>query len=290
MLKGVVSDQRDGRGGAIPGYTVAGKTGTAQKPGPNGYIPGKYVASFVGMVPAKSPRLVVLVIGRRADGPIFGGVVAAPAFAQIAKFDLQYLEVPPARRSTLAATPRRHGAAAKTRTMDLERLVAALGPAEVLGRAPVEVLDLAYDARAVDAGLRCSSACPARAPTGTTSRPRRSGAAPSRSSSSGESTLPVPQLVVADARAAMAAAADVFFGDPTRELDGRRASPARTARRRPRSCSTRSSRRRPAARAARDDRGRVSAASAAASGGRRRRRSTCSGSSARWSTPATARA
>jgi cell division protein FtsI/penicillin-binding protein 2 len=91
---------------AIPGYTVAGKTGTAQKPdGHGGYSSSKFVASFVGMVPASNPRLVVLVT---VDEPnvIWGGVVAAPAFAEIAKFDLQYLEVPPdaADRNTLSAT------------------------------------------------------------------------------------------------------------------------------------------------------------------------------------------
>ena len=75
----------------IPGYKVAGKTGTAQKPGPHGYTTGKYVASFVGMVPVAKPRLVVLVTVDEPHGAIFGGVVAAPAFAQIAKFDLQYL-------------------------------------------------------------------------------------------------------------------------------------------------------------------------------------------------------
>jgi Cell division protein FtsI/penicillin-binding protein 2 len=48
MLKGVVSDQGTAELAAIPGYTVAGKTGTAQKPGPNGYISGAYVATFVG--------------------------------------------------------------------------------------------------------------------------------------------------------------------------------------------------------------------------------------------------
>jgi cell division protein FtsI/penicillin-binding protein 2 len=95
MLKGVVSDQGTARLAEIPGYTVAGKTGTAQKPGPNGYLPGKYVATFVGMVPASNPRLVVLVSVDEPHGVIFGGLVAAPAFAQIASFDLQYLEVPP---------------------------------------------------------------------------------------------------------------------------------------------------------------------------------------------------
>ena len=66
MLKGVVSDAGTAVGAEIPGYSVAGKTGTAQKPGPNGYEPGKYVASFVGMVPASNPSLVVLVQRRRA--------------------------------------------------------------------------------------------------------------------------------------------------------------------------------------------------------------------------------
>jgi cell division protein FtsI/penicillin-binding protein 2 len=95
MLKGVVSDVGTAAAAEIPGYTVAGKTGTAQKPGPHGYEPGKYVATFVGMVPASNPRLVVLVSVDEPTRAIFGGVVAAPAFAQIASFDLQYLEVPP---------------------------------------------------------------------------------------------------------------------------------------------------------------------------------------------------
>jgi cell division protein FtsI (penicillin-binding protein 3)/stage V sporulation protein D (sporulation-specific penicillin-binding protein) len=95
MLQGVVSDQGTAQLAAIPGYTVAGKTGTAQKPGPHGYIPGAYVATFVGMVPALQPRLVVLVSVDQPRGGIYGGIVAAPAFEQIASFDLQYLEVPP---------------------------------------------------------------------------------------------------------------------------------------------------------------------------------------------------
>jgi cell division protein FtsI (penicillin-binding protein 3) len=96
MLKGVVSDQGTAAAAAIPGYEVAGKTGTAQVPdGHGGYATDRYVASFVGIVPAENPRLVVLV---KVDGPqnaIFGGVVAAPAFQQIAASALQYLEIPP---------------------------------------------------------------------------------------------------------------------------------------------------------------------------------------------------
>jgi cell division protein FtsI (penicillin-binding protein 3) len=96
MLKGVVSDAGTAAAASVPGYSVAGKTGTAQKPSPTGgYAAGKYVATFVGMVPANNPRLVILVTVDEPKRAIFGGVVAAPAFAQIAAFDLQYLEVPP---------------------------------------------------------------------------------------------------------------------------------------------------------------------------------------------------
>jgi cell division protein FtsI/penicillin-binding protein 2 len=95
MLTDVV-DEGTGVEAAIPGYRVAGKTGTAAKPLPDGsgYSTSRYVASFVGFVPATRPRLVILVT---VDEPttIWGGVVAAPAFHEIARFDLQYLEVPP---------------------------------------------------------------------------------------------------------------------------------------------------------------------------------------------------
>ena len=67
MLKGVVSDVGTAQAAEILGYSVAGKTGTAQVPGPHGYEPGQYVATFVGMVPASDPRLVVLVSVDRAD-------------------------------------------------------------------------------------------------------------------------------------------------------------------------------------------------------------------------------
>jgi cell division protein FtsI (penicillin-binding protein 3) len=104
MLKDVV---QGGTGvlAAIPGYTVAGKTGTAQKPdGKGGYSSYNFVASFVGMVPASKPRLVVLVEVDEPRGAIWGGTVAAPAFQSIAKFDLQYLAVPPdAQRTALSA-------------------------------------------------------------------------------------------------------------------------------------------------------------------------------------------
>jgi len=96
MLTGVVAEGGTGLAAAVPGYHVAGKTGTAAKPLPDGsgYSTSRYVASFVGFVPATRPRLVILVT---VDEPstIWGGVVAAPAFQELARFALQYLEVPP---------------------------------------------------------------------------------------------------------------------------------------------------------------------------------------------------
>jgi cell division protein FtsI (penicillin-binding protein 3) len=101
MMEDVVIEGT-GQEAQVPGYKVAGKTGTAAKPDPDGgYSTTRYVASFVGMVPATSPRLVVLVTIDEPRAAIWGGVVAAPAFQQIAGFDLQYLEIPPDDPSSL---------------------------------------------------------------------------------------------------------------------------------------------------------------------------------------------
>jgi cell division protein FtsI/penicillin-binding protein 2 len=92
MLKNVVAEGT-GTLAEVPGYQVAGKTGTASKPDAHGgYSDSRYVASFVGVVPASRPRLVILVSVDEPKGAIWGGVVAAPAFSQIAKFGLQYLD------------------------------------------------------------------------------------------------------------------------------------------------------------------------------------------------------
>ena len=81
---------------------VPGLHRSPARPGPRrsrirsgGYSTSKYVASFVGIVPATNPRLVILVTVDEPAASIWGGVVAAPAFQQIAGFDLQYLEIPP---------------------------------------------------------------------------------------------------------------------------------------------------------------------------------------------------
>lgn len=93
MFRSVVVEGT-GTEAAIPGYTVAGKTGTALKV-ENGRYVKKYVASFVGLVPARKPRLAILVMVDEPKGNIYGGTVAAPIFRDIARFALQYLEVPP---------------------------------------------------------------------------------------------------------------------------------------------------------------------------------------------------
>ena len=95
MLRDVVIEGTGQKAG-IPGYEVAGKTGTAAIPLPTGgYSSEKYVASFVGYVPASNPQLLVMVTVDEPQGAIFGGMVAAPVFQNIAKFDLQYLGVLP---------------------------------------------------------------------------------------------------------------------------------------------------------------------------------------------------
>lgn len=78
----------------IPGYAVAGKTGTAQKPLPTGGYGNSYVSSFAGFVPAQRPEIVVLVV-LDEPSPIWGGSTAAPTFKTIAEFALRHLGVSP---------------------------------------------------------------------------------------------------------------------------------------------------------------------------------------------------
>jgi UDP-N-acetylmuramoyl-L-alanyl-D-glutamate--2,6-diaminopimelate ligase len=102
--------------------------------------------------------------------------------------------------------------------MDLERLVSALEPLEVLGGTSIEVSDLAYDARAVGPGALFFAVPGARA-DGHDFAPEALQRGAVALVVERALDLPVPQVVVADARAAMAPAADVFFGEPTRDLE-----------------------------------------------------------------------
>jgi cell division protein FtsI (penicillin-binding protein 3) len=95
LLEGVVNDGT-GTAAQIPGYTVAGKTGTAQIPsttGP-GYQPGAWMATFVGFLPAQDPQLSGIVVLDHPT-PIYGGTVSAPVFSEIMRYALRHFDVPP---------------------------------------------------------------------------------------------------------------------------------------------------------------------------------------------------
>jgi cell division protein FtsI (penicillin-binding protein 3) len=95
MLEGVLAPGGTASEVSVPGYTLAGKTGTAQVAENGTYSETDYVASFVGFAPAQDPKLLVAVVVNKPRGDIYGGTVAAPAFGQIAKFALPRLRIPP---------------------------------------------------------------------------------------------------------------------------------------------------------------------------------------------------
>jgi cell division protein FtsI (penicillin-binding protein 3) len=106
MLKGVTNEGGTGVMARVEGFEVAGKTGTAQKADltHGGYAAGKHVASFVGFVPADDPKLVVMVLVDEPEGSAYGGVVAAPAFRNIARGALRHLAVAP-QKAEFVPTP-----------------------------------------------------------------------------------------------------------------------------------------------------------------------------------------
>jgi cell division protein FtsI (penicillin-binding protein 3) len=97
MLEGVIGPGGTAEEAKVDGYTLAGKTGTAEKPDPvnGGYSKDKYYSSFIGFAPARNPRLLVAVMVDEPKGQIYGGLVAAPAFEKIVSFALPYLRIPP---------------------------------------------------------------------------------------------------------------------------------------------------------------------------------------------------
>jgi cell division protein FtsI (penicillin-binding protein 3) len=130
IMRGVTEKGGTAQQAALDGYLVGGKTGTAQKVSNGHYDPDKWVSSFVGVVPADAPRLVIIVIVDEPQGGHLGGVVAAPIFKEIAEPALRYLHVAPStellaavktpapgsgsgsRSDAAAATPARAAAAA----------------------------------------------------------------------------------------------------------------------------------------------------------------------------------
>ncbi|MEV5711598.1 penicillin-binding protein 2 [Actinoallomurus sp. NPDC052274] len=97
MLEGVISKDGTAPAAQIPGYRVAGKTGTAQRVNPRtgNYENGGYTATFVGFAPAENPQLVVEVVLQKPQNGYYGGEVAAPVFKDVMSFALQSRRVPP---------------------------------------------------------------------------------------------------------------------------------------------------------------------------------------------------
>lgn len=111
MLESVVANGT-GTSAAVDGYTVAGKTGTAQIPSPDhlGYIPGAYIGTFAGFAPAQHPVLSAIVVLDRPT-PIYGGAVAAPVFSTIMAYALHHFGIPTTAAATTAASPTAVGGA-----------------------------------------------------------------------------------------------------------------------------------------------------------------------------------
>ena len=97
ILEGTVAKGGTGEKAALDGFSVAGKTGTAQKVDPDTkrYSSSDFIGSFVGFVPSDDPLLVILVVVDSPDGMAWGGYVAAPVFKRIAEQSLEYLGVLP---------------------------------------------------------------------------------------------------------------------------------------------------------------------------------------------------
>jgi cell division protein FtsI (penicillin-binding protein 3) len=111
MLEGVCDPDGTGNVAAVPGLRVAGKTGTAQKvdPATGRYCRDRYVSSFVGMVPADEPRLLILVVVDEPKGAYYGGVVAGPVFRAVTQQTLAYLGRPAGGEGPTLASPATEG-------------------------------------------------------------------------------------------------------------------------------------------------------------------------------------
>jgi cell division protein FtsI/penicillin-binding protein 2 len=98
--------EKETAGAKVAGYTVAGKTGTAQIPIPGGYDPSGTIASFIGFLPAEAPRLCILVKIDRPQASQWGSQVAAPVFSRVASDLVVILGIEPSAAATAAGDAR----------------------------------------------------------------------------------------------------------------------------------------------------------------------------------------
>lgn len=111
MMESVTEDGGTGTRARVPGYGVAGKTGTAQKVQDGVYSPTKRVSSFVGFLPVDHPQVAMaIVVDSPTVGSRYGGIVSAPAFAEVGAFTMRYLGVPVDSPEVVAAAAARAAA------------------------------------------------------------------------------------------------------------------------------------------------------------------------------------
>ena len=105
MMEAVVANGGTGTLANVPGYRIAGKTGTVRKSGVGGYQKDKYLSVFAGLAPASDPQLIMVVLIDEPQGKqYYGGTVAAPVFANVMSGALRLLDIPPDDLSTVKAT------------------------------------------------------------------------------------------------------------------------------------------------------------------------------------------
>ena len=96
MLEGVVQTGGTGLRADVPGYRIAGKTGTVHKAANGVYAADRYQSLFAGMAPASDPKLVLVVVIDEPQGSdYYGGLVAAPVFSHVMQGALRILDIPP---------------------------------------------------------------------------------------------------------------------------------------------------------------------------------------------------
>jgi cell division protein FtsI (penicillin-binding protein 3) len=166
MMVNVVANGT-GHNAAIPGYDVAGKTGTAQKmdPATKRYSRAPGVLSFVGFVPAEDPRLVMMVMLDEPKNEKWGSEAAAPIFSAIGREALRYLNVPPRDSSPVPIVRGEMAAVAPGRSRPTEPAAPTPGPPVVTAAGP-EPADAAVMPRL--AGLSLRQAMEVLAPLGVT--------------------------------------------------------------------------------------------------------------------------
>ena len=96
MMNSVVEDGGTGMNARVPGYKIAGKTGTVKKSGAGGYLEDSYISVFAGLAPATNPRLIMVVMVNEPRGEeYYGGAVAAPVFSRVMSGALRLMDIPP---------------------------------------------------------------------------------------------------------------------------------------------------------------------------------------------------